>query len=908
MNRYERVLQILDESVGGPSAPVGAHGAFWRGLTRDQFVVRRIFGLPLIVIGSGATSNLVKSLKGETPFGSDTGNPDASFSRMPAGLPPVTDENIAFIQQWIDDGCPLDVVTASPEPTWRRTNAPVASSRTDDIWFLNPTVGWAVNSDGNILKTVDGGASWVVQQPAPGTYLRCVGFASADVGWVGTLTPSRRLLRTTDGGANWSRVSGLPSNAPVAVCGLSVVSDLVVFASGTNRPNDIPRMMKTTDGGSTWSAWDMSAHASVLIDTYFTDALHGWVAGGKSPDPTPTTRNKLKPVVLETLDGGATWTNRLAGQEAGFPLGEWGWKIQFLDSQTGFVSLENFTAGAILKTTDGGRTWTRLPINDAQGNANLEGIGFVNPQRGWVGGWGTADFSGGFSSETTDGGANWVNANHIGRFLNRFRFFGNPVHTGYASGDTVYKYTAEPPVDTPLSPATLTAAASSQRTLLPDSLISGSLGAAVIRMNIPMGVKRLSVFVWDRFGVEVGTIIDELHPTPGKRQFTWDTLDAQGTPVEAGNYIVRMLADATPSSSILTLSASKAHASIASDGTHRRPRTPDSIGKIAKLRTLEEIVRQPVKDLDWLRDALQLAIQLELATLPPYLTARWSIKGKSDPVATQIGTIQREEMHHFGLACNLLVAIGGVPRIADPQVVPAYPGPLPGNVRPGLEVVLRKLCKEQAAVFMEIEFPASGPVALLGGPPPPTIGDFYQSIRQAFEDLKPSLDTSRQVDFLDLIKVSTLAQVQDAIHLITVQGEGTSTSPEEAPGDLAHYYRFGEIYHGAAFVRNEQGEWSFSGPPVQLPAVHNMADIPRGGYTRADVPDLAIWELIERFDREYSEMLRLLEQAWTVDPYKLFDSLNQMFTMAATGRELMQLPLPDGSGNYGPCFRYVDAE
>jgi hypothetical protein len=40
MNRFEQVLHILDSAVSGPSAPVGFHGAFWRGLTRNQFVAR----------------------------------------------------------------------------------------------------------------------------------------------------------------------------------------------------------------------------------------------------------------------------------------------------------------------------------------------------------------------------------------------------------------------------------------------------------------------------------------------------------------------------------------------------------------------------------------------------------------------------------------------------------------------------------------------------------------------------------------------------------------------------------------------------------------------------------------------------------------------------------------------------
>ena len=166
-----------------------------------------------------------------------------------------------------------------------------------------------------------------------------MGFANASIGWVGTLSRGHRLFHTADGGNAWAEVTNLPGNAPVAICGISVVSDRVVYASGTNRPTDLPRMMKTVDGGRTWTAWEMSAFASILIDTHFTDENHGWVVGGKASGPNPTIRDRLKPVVLETSDGGLTWTNRLAGQEAGFPFGEWGWKIQFLNRDVGFVSL-----------------------------------------------------------------------------------------------------------------------------------------------------------------------------------------------------------------------------------------------------------------------------------------------------------------------------------------------------------------------------------------------------------------------------------------------------------------------------------------------------------------------------------------------------------------------------------------
>ena len=60
------------------------------------------------------------------------------------------------------------MVTTEAQLQWRPTNAPLASSRTDDIWFLDPVVGWAVNSNGQILKTSDGGMTWGAPVPAFG--------------------------------------------------------------------------------------------------------------------------------------------------------------------------------------------------------------------------------------------------------------------------------------------------------------------------------------------------------------------------------------------------------------------------------------------------------------------------------------------------------------------------------------------------------------------------------------------------------------------------------------------------------------------------------------------------------------------------------------------------------------------
>ena len=101
---FAEVQQLLDAAIGG--GEIGAHHAFWRGITRDQFVAKKVFGKIVVVPGDAAGSNLVKALSAIVPFGKDVGTPDATTRRMPAGRDPMTPENIARIADWINKGCP----------------------------------------------------------------------------------------------------------------------------------------------------------------------------------------------------------------------------------------------------------------------------------------------------------------------------------------------------------------------------------------------------------------------------------------------------------------------------------------------------------------------------------------------------------------------------------------------------------------------------------------------------------------------------------------------------------------------------------------------------------------------------------------------------------------------------------
>ena len=88
-------------------------------------------------------------------------------------------------------------------------------------------------------------------------------------------------------------------------------------------------------------------------------------------------------------------------------------------------------------------------------------------------------------------------------------------------------------------------------------------------------------------------------------------------------------------------------------------------------------VKRPV-NVKRLQDLLQAAVELELATIPFYLCAIYSLRpGSNDEVGLIIRSVVVEEMLHMALAANVLNAIGGEPRVTGTAHVPQYPHELP---------------------------------------------------------------------------------------------------------------------------------------------------------------------------------------------------------------------------------------
>ncbi|MGA7733604.1 MAG: ferritin-like protein, partial [Chloroflexia bacterium] len=357
-----------------------------------------------------------------------------------------------------------------------------------------------------------------------------------------------------------------------------------------------------------------------------------------------------------------------------------------------------------------------------------------------------------------------------------------------------------------------------------------------------------------------------------------------------------------------------------------------------------------------LRRLLQLAIEVEHATIPPYLCALFSIKPQSNiEVARLIRSVVIEEMLHMALACNILNAVGGSPQIAKPGFIPQYPGNLPGGLGPGLTISLRRCTKEHIRdVFMAIEEPArlvaseitpptidmrgidiDGTGNIIGAThdiieqlehaytrveyEPFTVGWFYHHIARAIVELeRTGTDVFVGDPMLQLTqsswpgapgrlyKVTDKASALFAIHDIIKQGEGAPLPDSLSNRDeLSHYFRFGEIVAGRQMMRNSAGEWVYEGPPIPFD--------PDGVFPMEDNPDSSALDPYSPavvgaalFEQTYSGLLRALHRVVNGHPDRFGDSIGLMYSLRLLAQNLMTIPTYPGSPTTtGPSFRFL---
>ena len=118
ITRYERVKQILDQAAAGGAKDYDGKGLFWQ-MPLPELLEVKIYGVRMIAppqaapVAScchggtadsaesrSAISGLIRGLRAQTPFDG------TQYPPLPWGGKTVPPDQIGFIADWIDDGCP----------------------------------------------------------------------------------------------------------------------------------------------------------------------------------------------------------------------------------------------------------------------------------------------------------------------------------------------------------------------------------------------------------------------------------------------------------------------------------------------------------------------------------------------------------------------------------------------------------------------------------------------------------------------------------------------------------------------------------------------------------------------------------------------------------------------------------
>ena len=207
---------------------------------------------------------------------------------------------------------------------------------------------YTVDSEGIIIKTVNGGETWETIYPLSGTVhsFTRIEFISPlkgfVVGWGNT------FMMTEDGGATW--VDIVAGTDIYYYSGLNFYDENNGFAMGLNLSNGLDSYI-TNDGGITWSLGTNTTNMAEFASAY-------------ADEDTLFTVGKDQ-VISKSEDGGENWSVINSGIQ-----GFYNFEVFFKDQNNGIVSTED---GTLLTTHDSGLTWDSF----STGYHNFYGLNYV---------------------------------------------------------------------------------------------------------------------------------------------------------------------------------------------------------------------------------------------------------------------------------------------------------------------------------------------------------------------------------------------------------------------------------------------------------------------------------------------------------------------------------------------------
>ena len=352
---------------------------------------------------------------------------------------------------WADtkpDKTKPDKIASEPEsdlPKWTKLTTEPYPGKQDDIYFVDPTLGFYGNGAGRIFRTTDGGATWQKVFEQKGTFVRCLAFTDDKHGVMGNIGPGyfpgvtddNPLYRTEDGGATWSPVTEIDGDPVVGLCAFDIVQVPFVNAGnldhrpriiGVGRVGGPAAYIWSDDLGKTWKQGVLPEIGAMAFDVKFLDDQRGFIASATHADVAQS-----HALILATDDGGSTWREVYRSAR---PF-EITWKLSFPSKDVGYCTIQSYnpdtsaSARFVAKTTDGGKTWSEIPLVDDH-RVRQFGVAFLDENIGWVGAMP-------HGLGTTDGGKSWSKVD-FGNAVNKIRLIPSSQGvTGYAIGAEVYR-------------------------------------------------------------------------------------------------------------------------------------------------------------------------------------------------------------------------------------------------------------------------------------------------------------------------------------------------------------------------------------------------------------------------------------------------------------------------------------
>lgn len=280
---------------------------------------------------------------------------------------------------------------------WEWLNPLPQGNFLSSVDFVDANTGYAVGGAGTILKTTDGGENWTILDPGIMASFKSVDFIDANTGYAAGnhSTYGIKILKTTDGGISWIPHLSSPQDERGWLNSIYFIDANNGFAVGSTLLEEgspgAGLILKTTDGGTNWIYMDVE-DSEELQSVYFTDINTGFVLSGGSI-------HSASAKLFKTVDGGLNWTNLFTDLNNRY------YSMCFPDSVTGYIV---GSKGGILKSIDGGENWSALSSGTT---AYLSSVDFVDANTGYAVG---NDYSAGSGYgypdvilKTTNGGLDW---------------------------------------------------------------------------------------------------------------------------------------------------------------------------------------------------------------------------------------------------------------------------------------------------------------------------------------------------------------------------------------------------------------------------------------------------------------------------------------------------------------------